>query len=199
MNMKVSEHRKVSVFVLVSIVLFSFIVQSCTTSTPVSDNAEVISTVPPHTPAGQSRTDSEATKVSDHQLLEKAFQKQKLAVENIGKQIEKSADLREKAQARISGLKNGGKEVPVLENMLKKYDEKLADIKTGYQDLQQLVKLHKGFDETGKVLDAKEGWQTVKALTSEIRKIQMEFQTVRRIITLQILRNKQIEKTPMPS
>lgn len=185
--------------VFTSLILAGLLIQSCTTTAPKEVGAEVTSTTAPQTNTDQPSPAIEGTRVPGNELLEKAFQRQKQAVENIGKQIEKSADLREKAQTRITELKNEGKEVPVLENMLKRYDETIAGIKARYQKIQATLSAHEGFDETGKVMDAKLGRKTVRVITAETRKIQSDFQKVRRIITLNILRNRQFEKTPMPS
>jgi DNA repair exonuclease SbcCD ATPase subunit len=185
--------------VFASLLLVSLIIQSCSTPAPQVVEADVTSTTAPQTSADQMLPATKGTKVPANQFLEKAFQKQKQVVENIGKQIEKSADLREKAQERITELKNEGKQVPVLENMLKRYDATIAEIKTRYQKIQENVSVHKGFDDAGKVIDAKLGRETVRGLTAEVRKIQIDFQKVRRIITLEIMRYRQFEKTPMPS
>ncbi len=200
MNKKKSVFGKVGLYVgFASLVLVSLLIQSCSTTAPKEVGEEVTSTIAPQTNADQLSPATDDTKVPGNDLLEKAFQRQKKAVENIGKQMEKSADLREKAQSRITGLKNEGREVPVLDNLLKRYDETIADIKARYQNIQGTISAHKGFDEAGKVMDAKLGWETVKGLTANVRKIQFDFQKVRRIITLKILRYRQIEKTPMPS
>lgn len=200
MNKKNSVFGKVGLYVVfASLWLVSLLIQSCSTTAPKEVGEVLTSTITPQTNTDELSLATDGTKVPGNELLEKAFQRQKKAIENIGKQIEKSDDLREKAQARINELKNEGRDVPVLDNLLKRYDETIADIKAGYQEIQETLSAHKGFDDAGKVIDAKLGWETVKGLTAEVRKIQYDFQRIRRVITLKILRYNQKEKTPMPS
>lgn len=197
---KNSVFDKVGLYVVfASLLLVSLLIQSCSTTAPKVVGEELTSTIAPQTNADQLSPAADSTKVPGNELLEKAFQRQKKAVENIGKQIERSADLREKAQVNINELKSEGREVEVLDNLLKKFDETIAGIKAKYQKIQETLSAHKGFDEAGKVINAKLGWETTKSLTEDVRKIQFEFRRIRRVITLKILHFRQIEKTPMPS
>lgn len=201
MNNKNSIFSKFGLYIgLAALLMFSLIIQSCsTTTTRIVEKEELTSTTAPQVNTDELLPANEDTKVPGNQFLEKAFQKQKQAVENISKQIEKSDELREKTLTRITELKNQGSEVPILEDILKRFDDTITAIEARYQKIQENVSEHKGFDEAGKVIDAQLGWETVKGLTAEIRKIQQVFYKVRRNITLNIFWYKQFQKTPMPS
>jgi len=132
--------------------------------------------------------------------LEALWQKMLKRYERVGKMFDNETKLIDRAEEMIDRLKQEGKPTAELESALKAYEDALKVAHPIYESCKGIINSHKGFDASGKVTDAEQAKETVKALAEKFGEIRNAMDgTGKALIELMKSIRDQYKPTPTPS
>ena len=102
-----------------------------------------------------------------NEKLEQAWARQLKAYERMGKAKEFAA----KAQQLIDRASAKGKDVSAVQAALDAFNAAMKDAKSIYESAKGIINSHQGFDSNGKVTDATQAKETVKAMHAKLQEI----------------------------
>jgi hypothetical protein len=106
-----------------------------------------------------------------NERLEKIWARTNHRYERLGNFFDKSNGLIERAEKMIAYLKENGESTAELEAALAAYQDAVRQAKPIYESCKGIVNSHKGFDAKGKVTDAGQARETIKALGAKLGEV----------------------------
>lgn len=135
-----------------------------------------------------------------NERLEKLWQKMLNRYERVGKMFDNDTELIDRAEEMIARLEQEGKSTAELELALQAYEDALKIARPVYESCKGTINSHKGFDSTGKVTDAKQAGDTVKALGEKFAEIRNAMDgTGKALIELMKSIREQYKPAPTPT
>lgn len=132
--------------------------------------------------------------------LEAIWQKMQRRYERVGKMFDNDTKLIDRAEEMIDRLKQEGKPTAEMESALKAYEDALKVARPVYESCKGIINSHKGFDGSGKVTDAEQAKETVKALAEKFGEIRNAMDgTGKALIELMKSIRDQYKPTPTPT
>lgn len=98
-----------------------------------------------------------------NERLEAIWQKMQNRYARVGRMFDNDERLIQGAERMIGRLKQEGKPTAELEAALKAYEDALKSARPLYESCKGILNSHKGFDASGKVTDAGQAQETIRA------------------------------------
>lgn len=106
-----------------------------------------------------------------NERLEEIWARELRAFERLGKGFERIDAVVEKIQGRLDKAAANGRDVSAIQAALDAFEVAVEDALPIYESAAEIVNSHAGFDESGKVTDAAQAQETVKALGDKLKEI----------------------------
>jgi len=111
----------------------------------------------------------------DNERLEKAWSRALKVEERLGNLFEKSDTFIERIQKLIEKANERGLDTTAVQAALDDFVAGVGNAHPIYEEAQDLIADHQGFDEDGKVVDAADAVETLKALRGKMQEMKTAF------------------------
>ncbi len=103
--------------------------------------------------------------------LEKAWARQLVVYENLGKLFNDSEAKLEKIQSLLDKAADNGRDVTAAQSALDAFEAALKATKPIYESMKHIVASHPGFDAKGRVTDAEKARATLKEMDAKLKEV----------------------------
>lgn len=115
--------------------------------------------------------DPPADREISNERLEKIWARELEAYNRLGGKFERSDEFVEKVQGLIDKAAENGRDVSAVQAALDAFEAAVGNARPIYESAREIINAHAGFDENGKVTDAAQAKETVRALGDKLKEI----------------------------
>ena len=107
--------------------------------------------------------------------LERLFAREQDWLARQAERLERSDEVKAKAEEKLAALKEAGKDTSALEAALERFEELVEEAQSAHDEAARILKAGKGFDSDGKVTDREEARETVMTAGKALREAHANF------------------------
>jgi hypothetical protein len=134
-----------------------------------------------------------------NERLEQAWARQLRVYDRLGEGFDRADDFIAKAQSLIDKASANGKDVKALQAALDAFEASIEEALPVYESAQPIVDAHAGFDEKGKVTDAEQAQETVRAMGEKLKEIRSAMDGTARALREAIKAFREANPRPKPT